>query len=250
MTTPRRKRRGAVAIERRLTGMNKILGVIAAASVLTAAFGVYVGSQTVTSTFHGYRGDAQIWTDRITVEQGKVTDEIDGAGDNPDREAMTLPGTVTGEIFSETAGGLPAHSVVVKGEFVNIYQGQGMEGMVMVEAPPLVFDPTIPSHYGILMQRYDASRGGTQKIPVIVPEKGDYTKIEIAPRPPASIPLGETKKESAVYQLRVDYNQYVTLWMLDGAVAAVHVPAKDETMVDAKYPMLHQKIQMLVKRSM
>jgi hypothetical protein len=101
----------------------------------------------------------------------------------------------------------------------------------------------------MLMERYDVSKGGTQKVTVVVPEKDDYCKIEIAARPAASIPFGETQKESKVYQFRVDFNQYVTIWMLDGAVAAVYVPWKDEYMVDAQYPMLQQKIQMLVKRS-
>ncbi len=192
----------------------------------------------------------RIWTDEIAIEKGKIEDNIDGTGANPDREATTYPGTTTGEIFSETAKGLKCHRVVVKGEYINIYDGEGMTGMVLVEDPPLVFDPTIPSHYGMLLERYSAARGGVQKISVIIPEKGDYCKIEISPRPAVSIPLGETQKESKVYQFRLEYNQYVTVWTLDNAVAAVYVPARDESMVDATYPMLHQKIQMLIKRSL
>ena len=224
-------------------------GMIAVAALL-GAMAVEAGAQTLSSTFYGYRGDTRIWTDEITIGKGKIEDNIEGAGTNPDREATTLPGTTTGEIFTEKAKGLKCHSVVVKGEYVNIYDGEGMTGMVLVEDPPLVFDPTIPSHYGMLLERYSAARGGVQKIPVIIPEKGDYCKIEISPRPAVSIPLGETQKESKVYQFRLEFNQYVTVWTLGDAVAAVHFPSKDETMVDAKYPMLHEKIQMLIKRSM
>ncbi|HLF13905.1 MAG TPA: hypothetical protein VI932_03325 [Bacteroidota bacterium] len=230
--------------------MRRRLGIIALAAALIGATAAQAGPQVVRATFYGYRGDTRIWTDEITTEKGKIEDIIDGTADNPDREATTLPGTTTGEIFTETLKGILAHNVAVKGEYVNIYDGEGMTGMVMVEDPPLVFDPTFPSHYGMLLEKYSASRGGTQKFSVIIPEKGDYCRVEISPRPPASIPVGETRKESKVYQFRVEYNQYVTVWTLDNAVAAVYVPWKNEYMVDAKYPMLHQKIQMLVKRSM
>ena len=230
--------------------MRRRSGIIAIATALMGAMAAQAGPQTLSATFYGYRGDTRIWTDEKTKEKGKIEDKIEGIGNNPDREATTLPGTTAGEIFTETANGLLAHNVVVKGEFVNIYYGQGMTGMVMVEDPPLVFDPTIPSHYGMLLERYSVSRGGTQKIPVIIPEKGDYCKIEISGKPPATIPVGETKKEAKVYQFRMEYNQHVTVWTLDDAVAAIYVPSKDEYIVNAKYPMLHQKIQMLVKRSM
>lgn len=227
----------------------KTRGIIVIAAVLVLWIAPYAVPQETTVTFYGYRGDTQIWTDKVSLETGKISDEIDGIGNNPDREATTLPGTVTGEIFTERAKGVLAHNVIVKGEFVNVYDGQGMTGMVALDAPPLVFDPTLPSHYGMLLGRYDRAKGGAQKIAVLIPEKDDYWKIEIAPRPPATIPVGETQMESKVYQFRIDFNQYVTVWTLDDEVAAVYVPWKDEYMVDAKYPMLQQKIQMLVKRS-
>jgi hypothetical protein len=237
-----------VEIERRLKTM-KTSGAIAIAAALWLGLPAQASPQEAAATFYGYRGDTQIWKDEIAKENGKVLDNIVGMGKNPDREAVTLPGTTTGEIFSEKAKGLRAHSVVVKGDFVNVYDGEGMTGMIALDAPPLAFDPTLPSHYGMLLERYDASKGGTQKIAVVIPEKADYWKIEIAPRPPATIPVGEAQKESKVYQFRVDFNQYVTVWTLDGAVAAVYLPWNDEYMVDAQYPMLQQKIQMIVKRS-
>jgi hypothetical protein len=224
-------------------------GIIVITAALWLGLAAQAAPQEVTATFYGYRGDTQIWKDEVSTEKGTIRDDIEGIGNNPDREAVTLPGTVTGEIFTEKAKGLTAHSVVVKGDFVNVYDGQGMTGMIAIETPPLVFDPTLPSHYGMLLERYDDAKGGTQKVAVVLPEKGDYWKIEIAPRPAASIPFGETQKESKVYQFRVDFNLYVTIWTLDDEVAAVYVPWKDEYMVDAKYPMLQQKIQMLVKRS-
>jgi hypothetical protein len=230
--------------------MWRSLVIIAVAAALTGITAAQAAPQTVSATFYGYKGDTQIWKDEITKENGTIKDNISGTGTHPDREAVTLPGATTGEIFAETIGGIRSHSVVVKGEFINIYEGQGMTGMVVVEDPPLVFDPTYPSHYAMLLERYSASRGGVQKIPVIIPEKGDYCKIEITPQPAAVIPMGEGQMDSKVYQFRVAYNQYVTVWTLDNAVAAVYVPSGDEYMVDARYPMLHQKIQMLVKRSM
>lgn len=229
--------------------MWRTAGIIALAAILITGFVAHAGAQTATVTFYGYKGDTQAWKDEITRENGKVLDKIEGIGNIPDREAVTLTGATTGELFSEKQNGVRHHSVVVKGGFVNVYDGQGMTGMVAVEDPPHVFDPDLPSHYGILLGRYDPAKGGTQRISVVVPEKGDYWKVEIAPRPAATIPLGETQKEAKVYQVRVDFNQYVTLWTLDGEVAAVHVQSRDEYMVDAAYPMLQQKIQMLVKRS-
>lgn len=227
----------------------KTFVIVATAAALCLGAAAQAVPQDATATFYGYRGDKQIWKDEISTEKGTIRDAIEGIGGNPDREAVTRPGTVTGELFTEEAKGLLAHHVEVKGDFIYIYDGQGMTGMVALDEPPLVFDPSLPSHYGMLLERYDARKGGTQKVTVVVPEKEDYWKIEIAPRPPASIPIGEAQKEAKVYQYRVDFNQYVTIWTLDGEVAAVHVPWKDEYMVDAKYPMLREKIQMLVKRS-
>ncbi len=207
-------------------------------------------AQMTKSTFHGFKGDTLAWTDEIMIEEGSFDDNIEGVGTLPDREATTRPGVTTGEIFNESANGLPAHRVVVKGEYVTIYDGQGMTGMVMLEGSPLVFDPTIPSHYGILLGRYDERRGGAQKIQVIIPEMGDYRNIEITPRPAVRIQVGQASKEAKVYQFRLDAHQYAMVWTLDDAVAAVHLPSKDETMVDTKYPMLHQEIKAFVKRPM
>ncbi len=230
--------------------MGKRIGFTSVVAVFAFAAALQCVAQETVSTFHGYKGDTRTWTDRIVAEKGTIRDEIKGAAGRADREVTTLPGRVDGEIFAETMNGLPSHRVVVKGEYVNIYEGPGMTGMVMVEAPPLVFDATVPSHYGMLMERYNASRGGTQKIPVIVPEKGDYCNIEISPRPATSIPVGEAQLPAKVYQFRIEFNQYATVWLLGDAVAAVHVGSTDEYMVDAKYPMLHEKIQMIVRRSM
>lgn len=230
--------------------MKTRIGIVSLATVFAFTAALQTVAQETVSQFHGYKGDTRIWTDRITSEKGAIRDEIKGVSGRPDREVTTLPGEKDGEIFAETVNGLPSHRVVVKGEYVNIYEGPGMTGMVMVEAPPLVFDATVPSHYGILMERYSSARGGTQRIPVIVPEKGDYCKIEVTPKPATSIAVGEAQVPAKVYQLRVEYNQYATVWMLGDAVAAVHVGSTDEYIVDAKYPMLHQKIQMIVKRSM
>ena len=229
--------------------MWKNTGTIAVAAALALLIWGQVAPQDVAATFYGYRGDTQVWKDEVRNEKGTIEDRIEGIGNHPDREAVTRPGTLTGEIFTEKEKGFPAHHVVVKGEFINIYEGQGMTGMIGLDAPPLVFDPSLPSHYGMLLGRYDRGKGGAQKITVVMPEKGDYWKIEISPRPAVSIPFGEKQKESKVYQFRVDFNQFATVWLLDDAVAAVYVPWKDEYMVDAQYPMLQQKIQMLVKRS-
>jgi hypothetical protein len=224
-------------------------GTIAFVAALLLGLAATAAGQDAPTVFLGYKGDTQIWKDEIRLEQGRIIDEVDGLGGNPDREAVTNTGNPTGELFAEKANGLPAHSVVVKGEFVCVYDGQGMTGMLGLEAQPLVFDVSLPSHYRMLLGRYDARKGGTQQVSVIVPEKDDYWKLEIAPRPAASIALGTTQLESKVYQFKVDFNKYATIWMLDGTVAAVYLPWNDEYMVDARYPMLQQKIQMLVKRS-
>ena len=182
--------------------------------------------------------------------KNKIEDIVDGLSGAPDREAVRFPDARTGELYTETVNGLPGHRVVVKDGFVYIYEGQGMSGMVMLEEPPLVFDPGYPSHYGVVLSRYRDAPGGSQKIPVVIPQKGDYCRVDVTRKSPVSIPMGETALSAKTYEFRVAYKETVTVWTVDGAVAAIHVPSRDEYMVDAKYPMLREKIQMIVRRSL
>lgn len=221
-----------------------ILAVLAATTAAGAP-------QKSGGTYAGYTGDKPAWTDNFRIEGTELVEDIIISADGKtDREVRLYPGRAKEEIFSESVNGVLGYNVKVNDEFVYVYRGQGMTGMVMIEERPLVFDHTVPTHYGVLLKKYDATRGGTQKFPVIIPSKGDYCRIEITKKPSVDIPMGEGGMRAGVYEFRVEYKLYVTVWTLDDAVAAVYIPSKDEYMVDAKYAMLHQKIQMLVKRAM
>lgn len=208
-------------------------------------------AQEVRGTYAGYRGDSPVWTDNYRMEGTEaIEDRIVSADGETEREVTSRPGRAKEEIFTETVNGVLGYNVKVNDEFVYVYKGQGMTGMVMIEERPLVFDHTVPTHYGVLLGKYDGARGGTQKFAVIVPSKGDYCRVEITRKAPVTIPMGEAEMRAEVYQFRVEYKVYVTVWTLEGAPAAVYIPSTDEYMVDTRYPMLREKIQMLIKRAM
>jgi hypothetical protein len=208
-------------------------------------------AQTVRATFAGYKGDVKIWTDVVTMEgKTKIEDVVEGEAKMPNREAVRYRDAESGELYAETVNGLPGYRVVVKDGYVYVYEGQGMAGMVMLEDPPVVFDPDYPSHYGVVLGMYREAAGGSQKIPVVIPAKGDYCKVEITRKAPASIPMGETSLSANTYEFRIGFKQTATVWTIGDAVAAVYLPSKDEDMVDTKYAMLHEKIRMIVKRAL
>jgi len=120
----------------------------------------------------------------------------------------------------------------------------------MLEDPPLVFDPGYPSHYGVVLGKYRESAGGSQKIPVVIPGKGDYCKVEVTRTGPVSIPMGKTSVTAKSYSFKIGYRETATVWTIGDAVAAVYLPSGDEYMVDAKYAMLHEKIRMIVKQAL
>ncbi len=231
--------------------MNRMC-VVAAGFVAAIVLPVFPATgQTVSATYAGYRGDTKIWTDVVTIEgTKKIEDAVSGISGTPDREAVRFPGNATGELYTETVNGLPGHRVVVKDGFVYVYEGQGMSGMVMLEDPPLVFDPRYPSHYGVVLGKYTESGGGPQKIPVVIPEKGDYCRIEITRTAPVSFPMGNTSVTAKSYAFKIGYRETATVWTIGDAVAAVYLPSGDEYMVDTQYPMLHEKIRMIVKRAL
>lgn len=207
--------------------------------------------QKVEGIFAGFIGDDPVWTDHYRMDGTKeIQDRIVSADGKSERTVMLYPGRVKEEIYTESTDGALGYNVRVNDEFVYVYSGQGMTGMIALEQRPLVFDYTVPTHYGVLLNSYSDARGGTQKITVVIPSKGDYQPIAITRKPSVDIPMGEGSVRAGVYELRIEYKVYVTVWALDAAVAAVYIPAQDEYMVDAKYPMLHEKIQMLVKRAM
>jgi hypothetical protein len=88
-------------------------GTIAFVAALLLGLAATAAGQDAPTVFLGYKGDTQIWKDEIRLEQGRIIDEVDGLGGNPDREAVTNTGNPTGELFAEKANGLPAHSVAV-----------------------------------------------------------------------------------------------------------------------------------------
>jgi len=231
--------------------MNR-MSCLTAGLAMTLALPVFpLAAQTLTATYSGYRGDAKIWTDVVTTEgTTKIVDALEGLSGEADREAVRYPGAEDGELYNETVNGLPGYRVVVKDGFVYVYEGQGMAGMVMLEDPPLVFDPSYPSHYGVLLAAFgDASRG-SRKIPVVIPQKGDYCTVGITRKDAVPVPMGESSVSAREYEFRIGLTHTATVWTIDDAVAAVYLPAREELMVDAKYPMLQDKIRMIVKRAL
>lgn len=208
-----------------------------------------IAQETITGAFSMYDGATRIQTNQFTITNWNQSEEkmISATTDSLSGNAQA---TYDGAMIVNYRYKLGRKEITAerKDEWIN-FREDGMSGILSLESTAVFFEPTLCSHYALLLHLYDK----TQKkdtISVVIPSQQEYIPVTIVPHGTNAFTLDGQSVTVTHYQFSIGRRDVAQVWVNGDSLLGIYLTAKEILLADARYENLPEQIKTIVKRAL
>lgn len=208
-----------------------------------------IAQETITGSFSMYNGTTRVQTNQFTITGWNQSEEkmISATADSLSGNAQA---TYDGAMIVNYRYKLGRKEITAerKDEWIN-FREDGMSGILSLETTAIFFEPTLSSHYAMLLHLYDK----TQKkdtISVVIPSLQEYIPVTIVPHGTNAFTIDGQSVTVSHYQFSIGHRDVAQVWVNGDSLLGIYLTAKDLLLADTRYENLPEQIKTIVKRAL
>jgi hypothetical protein len=205
----------------------------------------------MTGTYQVFRGDKLVQTDRYEYTHGqKVVDEItttDGKG--TERWELSYNGNALPRL-TVTSNGLTKISAAAEGDVLTFREGEAMVGALPLQPDLILVEPTAFAELAVLLDAYDATKGGRQQFQIVIPTLQDYFNADVERHGWDNVVLAGKSTDLAHTRIAIGKKETVNLWADHDRIVGMYFASKGLTVADAAFPGLQEQLKKLVNKAL
>ena len=203
-------------------------------------------------TYQVYTADNITQSDKCEYIPGeRVTDEITSLASKDQRKMELLERNGSALSYEQTLNGLPELRVTLDNTLLSFYEHEAMVGALAAEDKLIIFEPTAFGEYRSLLNAYNTSKGGKQRVNVVIPSLQDYVPVDIERHGTDALSLNGVSMDALHYRIAVGKKELGNVWVdQTGSIVGMYLANKELTIVDISYEHFREQIKKIVNRAM